>query len=109
MSNMTPLSIGSLWNGDRPAAARKGANLLGLGAAMADMSRRRMKEKVASVGDLASNGAPGRLQDGNGWEKEEAARKRREEQAYRDFLTSRSDNSTMALVLGSMNVHGAKR
>lgn len=50
MSNMMPLSGGAALKGDKSAVARKGANLLGPGEAMADRSRRRMKAASVSIG-----------------------------------------------------------
>lgn len=49
MSNMMPLSGGAALKGDKSAVARKGANLLGPGEAMADRSRRRMKAASVST------------------------------------------------------------
>lgn len=50
MSNTMPLSGGAVLKGDKSAVARKGANLLGPGEAMADRSRRRMKAASVSIG-----------------------------------------------------------
>lgn len=49
MSNTMPLSGGAVLKGDKSAIARKGANLLGPGEAMADKSRRRMKAASVST------------------------------------------------------------
>lgn len=50
MSNTMPLSGGAVLKRENSAVARKGANLLGPGEAMADRSRRRMKAASVSIG-----------------------------------------------------------
>lgn len=50
MSNTMPRSGGAVLKEDKSAVARKGANLLGPGEAMADRSRRRMKAASVSIG-----------------------------------------------------------
>lgn len=49
MSNTMPLSGGAVLKGDKSAVARRGANLLGPGEAMAERSRRRMKAASVSI------------------------------------------------------------
>lgn len=49
MSNMMPLSGGAALKDAKSIVARKGANLLGPGEAMADKSRRRMKAASVSI------------------------------------------------------------
>jgi hypothetical protein len=61
MSNTTPLSGGAVLKGDKSAVARKGANLLGPGEAMADRSRRRMKAASVSIGQQEEGKRPRKM------------------------------------------------